>query len=58
MPELGGDLVLDGRAIGLTRESAEQAWRRALGQAAKYGQRLPMEMIVLLADGTTLVLAA
>lgn len=54
-PGGGGDVVIDGRAVGLTRDTAEAGWRRTVGQARKHGQPLPRSVTIVLADGTTVV---
>ncbi|NMO88666.1 hypothetical protein [Actinomycetospora sp. TBRC 11914] len=50
----GGDLVLDGRASGLTREAAEKGLRRALGEARTHGSVLPSRIRIVLADGSSI----
>ncbi|MFJ5869511.1 hypothetical protein ACIQEY_34560, partial [Streptomyces parvus] len=37
----GGDVVIDGREIGLNEEDAERGYRRAVGQAAAHDQAMP-----------------
>jgi hypothetical protein len=50
----GGDLVLDGRANGLSREAAERGLRRALGQAQTHGSVLPSRIRIVLGDGSSI----
>jgi hypothetical protein len=50
----GGDLVLDGRAKGLSREVAETGLRRALGQARTHGSVLPSRIRIVLEDGSSI----
>ncbi len=50
----GGDLVLDGRSVGLAQEVAENGLRRALGQASAHGSALPRNIRIVLADGTSI----
>jgi hypothetical protein len=50
----GGDLVLDGRAIGLDKTVAEQGLKRALGQARAHGSALPDQIRIVLADGSSI----
>lgn len=50
----GGELVLDGRTVGLTEEVARQALARALGQSASHGSRLPTTIRLVLGDGRSI----
>ena len=50
----GGDLVLDGRAVGLWREAGEKGLRRALGQAQTHGSVLPSKIRIVLGDGSSI----
>ncbi|HWS37830.1 MAG TPA: hypothetical protein VN408_34495 [Actinoplanes sp.] len=52
----GGEVVIDGRAAGVTEEVARRGWARAAGQAAAHGSALPDRARVILADGTMLEL--
>ena len=53
-PYGGGDLVVDGRTIGLTRDVGETALRRALGQSRAHGSSLPNTIRIVLADGSSI----
>lgn len=48
----GGEVFLDGRAVGLSREVAEAGLRRTIGQAVSQGQRLPDSIRIVLGDGS------
>jgi hypothetical protein len=50
----GGDLVLDGRPVGLDQAVAEKGLKRALGQARAHGSPLPDRIRVVLADGSSI----
>ena len=50
----GGDLVVDGRTIGLDQAVAEKGLKRALGQARAHGSPLPDRIRVVLADGSSI----
>jgi hypothetical protein len=50
----GGDLVLDGRAIGLDQALAEKGLKRALGQARAHDSALPDHIRIVLADGSSI----
>jgi hypothetical protein len=45
---IDGDVVIDGRLVGTTREDAERAYRRALGQQGKF---VSERVHVILGDG-------
>lgn len=50
----GGDLVLDGRTVGLSRAVAETALKRTIGQARAHGSALPERIRIVLADGASI----
>ncbi|MDQ1530086.1 MAG: hypothetical protein QOE37_191 [Microbacteriaceae bacterium] len=50
----GGDLVLDGRTVGLSRAVAESALKRTIGQARAHGSALPDRIRIVLADGASI----
>lgn len=50
----GGDLVLDGRSVGLDSEVAENALKRAVGQAHAHSLPLPDRIRIVLADGSSI----
>ena len=53
-PYGGGDLVLDGRPVGLTCEIGESALKRDLGQACAHDSVLPDRIRIVLADGSSI----
>ncbi|MEU4424329.1 hypothetical protein AB0F81_27220 [Actinoplanes sp. NPDC024001] len=50
----GGDVVIDGRAAGLSEETARQGYARAAGHAREHGSAMPERVRVILSDGTIL----
>ncbi|MFG3430338.1 hypothetical protein [Streptomyces californicus] len=46
----GGDVVIDGRAVGLSEEKAERGYRRAAGQAKSHRQAMPASTYFILGD--------
>ncbi|MEV6634046.1 WXG100 family type VII secretion target [Actinoplanes sp. NPDC051470] len=52
----GGDVVIDGRAVGLTEETARLGHARALGRQSAHGIAMPDRVRVILGDGTMIEL--
>ncbi|WBC15869.1 hypothetical protein O7600_03235 [Micromonospora sp. WMMA1998] len=52
----GGDLVIDGRAVGLSEEDARRGFARALGQHHQHGSALPGQVRIVLGDNRILTL--
>lgn len=52
----GGDVVIDGRKVGLTEAEARRGYARAAGQAPLHQQYIPEKVYIILGDGTLLVL--
>ncbi|MEU8377400.1 WXG100 family type VII secretion target [Micromonospora sp. NPDC048894] len=52
----GGDLIIDGRAVGLTEEDARRGFARALGQHRQHGSVLPDQVRIVLGDNRILTL--
>lgn len=50
----GGDLVVDGRAVGLGRDLADKALKRAIGQARAHGSAFPDRVRIVLGDGSSI----
>lgn len=48
----GGDLVIDGRVVGLTADDARRGYARAAGQARQHGQPLPRVVRFIMPDGS------
>lgn len=55
-PYGGGDAVIDGRAVGLTEETARAGYARAVGQASVHGQTMPNCTHIILGDGRLITL--
>jgi len=52
----GGDVVIDGRPVGLTDSEARRGYGRAAGQARTTGQPMPRRVRIILADNTMITL--
>ncbi|MEU4157712.1 polymorphic toxin-type HINT domain-containing protein [Actinoplanes sp. NPDC026670] len=52
-----GEMVIDGRNVGLTAETAREGFKRAAGQARAHGQAIPSKIRVILADDTIIELS-
>jgi hypothetical protein len=50
-PYGGGDVVIDGRGVGLTEADAQRGFGRAAGQAKAHGSAVPARVRVILGDG-------
>jgi hypothetical protein len=48
----GGDVVIDGRGVGLADAEARRGYARAVGQARAHGTVLPDTVRMILGDGT------
>ncbi|WP_243420915.1 WXG100 family type VII secretion target [Micromonospora globispora] len=54
--EGGGELVMDGRAVGLNEEDARRGYARAVGQHRQHGSPLPDRVRVILGDNRIITL--
>ncbi|GLY97370.1 hypothetical protein [Actinoplanes sp. NBRC 103695] len=52
----GGDMVIDGRGVGLTEETARTGYERARGKQVAHGSALPDRIRVILGDGSMIEL--
>ncbi|MGC5663741.1 WXG100 family type VII secretion target [Micromonospora sp. WMMD723] len=50
----GGNLIIDGRTVGLTEEDARRGISRALGQHRQHGSLLPDQVLIVLGDNRTI----
>ncbi|MQA24852.1 MAG: hypothetical protein GEU94_05140 [Micromonosporaceae bacterium] len=53
-PYGGGDVVIDGRNVGLTEDVARRGYVRAAGQARQHGQPMPQRARIILGDSRTI----
>ncbi|MGC1210864.1 MAG: hypothetical protein WA890_06285, partial [Micromonospora sp.] len=54
--EGGGELVMDGRTVGLTEEGARRGYARAVGQHRQHGSPLPDRVRIILGDNRIIFL--
>ncbi|MBX6748462.1 MAG: hypothetical protein IRY85_02130 [Micromonosporaceae bacterium] len=55
-PHGGGDVVIDGRNVGLTEAEARRGYARTVGQTAQHQTYMPDTVYIILGDGTLLTL--